>query len=185
MAEFMRQHAQDFILRLRLLQQSRKDEHLTPWKGEGVWRFRGERLDGRRHVKAGRVLQAFGELHERGRALGRCAVLAVEHLAHLPFGHFAETFFPRNRHERRQAVCGEGNAEPNEADNRSGRGERPATILSVEPFVRRVIRELRAMAFDFALGVAIADVEMRQFARAPIARSRIRSAGAGMRRTSA
>ena len=35
----------------------------------------------------------------------------------LPFSRIAETFFPRDRHEWREPVGGEGNPEPDQADD--------------------------------------------------------------------
>jgi hypothetical protein len=126
MAEFMGQHAGDFVGVLGLRQQPVEQIDPATRQREGIRHRTRQHARLHRGVKAGGFANRGDELDEGLLPGGVVASLAVEHRLDLAVGDLAEPPFERFGHQRREAIGDQRKSEQHHGDDRNRGRERPA-----------------------------------------------------------
>ena len=162
MTELVRQHAGDFVGIVGFRQQSVEQIDLAARQREGIGNRRRQHARLYRRIEAGGFADRGDELGE-GQLSGRMvAGLAVEQRLDLAIGDVAEPPFEGFRHQRRQAVGGERNAEQHHGDDRNRGGERPADDGRDATAARRIVIDGGAARNKVGRERGVAELKPRQ-----------------------
>ena len=126
MAEFMGQHAGDFVGVVGLRQQSVEQIDLAARQREGIGNRTRQHARLHRGVEAGGFANCGDELDEGLLPGGVVASLGIEHRLDLAVGDVAEPPFERFGHQRREAIGDQRKSEQHHGNDRNRGRERPA-----------------------------------------------------------